>query len=461
MLLTLSTTHAPATELGYLLGKNPARTQSFELSFGRAHVFYPEASDERCTAALLLDVDPVGLVRRPRGEAAGALTQYVNDRPYVASSLLCVAIGRVFQAALAGRCRERPELAEAALPLVARLAVVPCRGGEALARDLFTPLGYEVTAERHVLDAAHPGWGDSVHLTLTLTGTVRLASLLRHLTVLIPVLDDDKHYFVGDDELEKLLARGDGWLSDHPQRELIATRYLKHQRSLVRAALERLAEDGEAPAAGPTGRDEEALEAPLTLHEQRIAAVVAALQRRGATRVVDLGCGEGKLLRALLREPAFAAIVGVDVSAQALERARARLRLDELDEAARARVTLLQGSLTYRDARIEGFDAACLIEVIEHVDATRLGAVEQAVFAAARPGLVIVTTPNVEYNVRFPSLPAGALRHRDHRFEWTRAAFESWARGVAARTGYEVEFAPIGPEDPEVGAPTQMGVFHR
>ena len=117
MLLTITTTHAPATDLGYLLGKNPARTQSFDLSFGRAHVYYPEAAEQRCTAALLLDVDPVGLIRRAPGAEGFGLSQYTNDRPYVASSFLSVAIGRVFGQALGGRCRDRPALAEQPIPL--------------------------------------------------------------------------------------------------------------------------------------------------------------------------------------------------------------------------------------------------------------------------------------------------------------------------------------------------------
>ncbi|MGH2560006.1 MAG: 3' terminal RNA ribose 2'-O-methyltransferase Hen1, partial [Thermomicrobiales bacterium] len=137
MLLTITTTHQPATDLGYLLHKNPGRFQSFDLSFGRAHVFYPEATAARCIAALLLDVDPVGLVRRKGPDGGMALAQYVNDRPYVASSFLSVAIGDVFGTALGGRSRERPDLVERPLPLRAKLAVVPCRGGEGLLRGLF------------------------------------------------------------------------------------------------------------------------------------------------------------------------------------------------------------------------------------------------------------------------------------------------------------------------------------
>ncbi|MEX1365344.1 MAG: 3' terminal RNA ribose 2'-O-methyltransferase Hen1 [Nannocystaceae bacterium] len=464
MLLTITTTHQPATDLGYLLGKNPARTQSFELSFGKGHVYYPEASDERCTAALLLDVDPIGLVRRPRGDEGFALSQYTNDRPYVASSFLSVAIGRIFGQALGGRSRERPELVEQAIPLEARLAVLPVRGGERLLRALFEPLGYEIELQRHELDAAFPDWGGSVYATVTLRGTQRLQDLLRHLTVLVPVLDDNKHYWVGREEIDKLLARGEGWLAQHPEREQIAQRYLKHRRSLTREALERLADEDDPELEAldeQKQREEEQLEKKLSLNEQRIQAVLSALRRHGVRRVVDVGCGEGKLLRELVRDKTLERIVGMDVSMNSLERAKARLHMDELSERQKARLELFQGSLTYRDKRLAEFDGACVVEVIEHIDATRLAAFEHVLFEAARPGCVVVTTPNVEYNVRFESLPAGKMRHRDHRFEWTRQEFEAWARGVAERHGYEVEFEPIGPVDPEVGAPTQMGVFGR
>lgn len=464
MLLTISTTHVPATDLGYLLGKNPARTQSFELTFGQAHVYYPQASEQRCTAALLLDVDPVGLVRRQPGDEGFALSQYTNDRPYVASSLLSVAIGRVFNQALGGRSRERPELADTAIPLCATLAVLPIRGGEGLLRSLFEPLGYTVELTWHPLDEQYADWGRSVYATVNLSATLRLSELLRHLTVLVPVLDDNKHYWVGDAEVDKLLARGDGWLAEHPARETIAQRYLKHRRSLTRAALSRLAdEDDPQPqhTDDSKGRHEEALEKPLSLNEQRLQAVTDTLRELGARRVVDMGCGEGKLLRELVRDRQFEKIAGMDVSVTSLERASKRLRLDEASERMRARVELFQGSLTYRDARLSGFDAACAIEVIEHIDAPRLRAFEDTVFRAAQPSSVIVTTPNAEYNVRFESLPEGKMRHRDHRFEWTRPQFERWAQAVAERHGYAVRFEPIGPFDDEVGAPTQMGVFTR
>ena len=460
MLLTLTLTRSPATDLGYLLHKHPERVQEFPLPFGAAHVFYPEVSDERCTAALLLDVDPVGLIRR--GVRFARLDQYVNDRPYVASSFLSVALSRVFNTAMAGRCNDRPELPEQPLPLEAKLAVLPIAGGEEIARRLFEPLGYTLAAVQHPLDERFPEWGASRYHTLRLQGEVRLRDLLTHLYVLIPVLDAQKHYWVGDAEVEKLLARGEGWLPNHPERELIVNRYLKYQRPLARAALEQLLAD-EDPAvdddADEREAEEEAVEEPLRLNEKRHGAVVAALRATGARSVLDLGCGSGKLLRALLQEPSFEKVAGVDISYAVLETAKSRLRLDRLAPRQRARIELFQTALTYRDKRLAGFDAAAVVEVVEHLDEPRLRSFERVVFAHARPKTVVLTTPNREYNAKFEGLPAGRFRHRDHRFEWTRGEFESWAARVAADHAYAVRFLPVGPEDRELGAPTQMAVF--
>lgn len=466
MLLTITTTSKPATDLGYLLHKNPSAVRSVDLSFGKAHVFYPEATADRCTAALLLEVDPVALVRGRPGATGdgGTVDQYVNDRPYAASSFLSVAIAQLFGTALGGRSKDRPELAATAIPLTARIAPLPCRGGETILRRLFEPLGYEVHAERHVLDAKFRDWGESPYFTVALTATRRLSELLTHLYVLIPVLDDEKHYWVGDEEMEKLLRHGEGWLATHPDRDLIARRYLKHQRGLAREALARLTmeEEPDPDAKQETNdADEAAIERRISLNEQRLGAVMSVLRSAGAKSVVDLGCGEGKLLHELLDDAQFAKVVGLEVSHRSLERARDRLKVDRMPPMKAARLALWHGSLTYRDKRLAGFDAAALVEVIEHLDVDRLGAMERTVFEFARPGTVVVTTPNSEFNVKFESLPAGRFRHNDHRFEWTRAEFQAWAEKVAARFGYTVRFLPVGSEDAALGAPTQMGVFAR
>jgi 3' terminal RNA ribose 2'-O-methyltransferase Hen1 len=465
MLLTITTTHPPATDLGYLLHKHPGRCQSFPLSFGQAHVFYPEAEPERCTAALLLEVDPVRLVRgRGQGPPAEGfhLQQYVNDRPYVASSFLSVAIAEVYGTALAGRCRDRPELAQTALPLIAHLAVVPDPSGGTLLRRLFEPLGYRLNLQDYPLDKQFPAWGQSPYFSLELEATTRLADLLAHLYVLIPALDNQKHYWVGQAEVDKLLRQGQGWLAHHPERNLITRRYLRYKASLTRQALERLTAE-ETPdletAEQAQAEAEAGLEKPLSLNEQRLNSVVAALKASGAGRVLDLGCGEGQLLRRLLADPSFTEIAGLDVSYRALERAKERLRLERLPARQQQRLKLWHGSLTYRDPRLAGFEAAAVVEVIEHLDPPRLAAFERVLFEQARPTTIVMTTPNAEYNVKFSGLPAGKFRHPDHRFEWTRASFQAWANQVAARFGYTVRFLPVGPEDPAVGSPTQMGVF--
>ncbi len=468
MLLTITSTDAPATDLGYLLHKHPDRAQSFEESVGRAHVFYPEASDERCTAALLLEVDPVGLVRGRRfgGGDAFSLAQYVNDRPYAASSMLAVALSRVFKTAMTGRCTARPDLVDQQLSLHLHLPAVPCRGGADVADQLFAPLGWQVEAVPVPLDPHLPEWGDSHYVDLRLTGRQRLAAALNHLYVLLPVLDDAKHYWVSTDEVDKLMRAGEGWLQGHPFRDMITRRYLAHQRSLVSSATDRLAEldDTEPETLDNAATDEEASQptaARVTLAQQRRQAVLAALRDAGASRVVDLGCGEGALVREMLADVSFAEVVGVDVSDRSLRLAERRIGFERLPDKQRERVRLLQSSLTYRDARLVGYDAAVLMEVIEHVDPPRLPALEHTVFSFAQPDTVVVTTPNAEYNATFSGLAAGEFRHRDHRFEWTRAQFQEWAERVAIRTGYDVALLPVGPEEPAVGSPTQMAVFRR
>ncbi|MFJ7174878.1 3' terminal RNA ribose 2'-O-methyltransferase Hen1 [Streptomyces massasporeus] len=476
MFLTITTTgtpERPATDLGYLLHKHPDRAQAFSTSYGTAHVLYPEAEAGRCTAALLLEVDAVALVRRGKGKGRGgapdaALAQYVNDRPYAASSLLAVALSSVFSSAMKGVCNARPQLPGQARPLRVEVPALPARGGPDLVRKLFEPLGWTVTAEPVPLDTEFPAWGDSRYVRLVLeSDTLTLAEALRHLYVLLPVLDDAKHYWVAPDEVDKLLRVGEGWLPGHPEQRLITSRYLSRRWSLTRQATERLelvrlaeTDDSEVEEIDNAVEAEtESEEKPTPLAVRRREAIVTALRQSGAARVLDLGCGQGQLVQTLLKDPAFTEIVGVDVSMRALTIASRRLKLDRMGERQASRVQLFQGSLAYTDVRLKGYDAAVLSEVIEHLDLPRLPALEYAVFGSARPRTVLVTTPNVEYNVRWESLPAGHVRHGDHRFEWTRAQFRAWAGAVAERHGYGVAFEPVGPDDPEVGPPTQMAVF--
>jgi SAM-dependent methyltransferase len=501
MLIQL-TCHAPnAPDVGYLLGKHPGAVFTREFSGGTVTVFYPEVAEDHITVAMLTDVDPVALVRGPA--ALARLDQYVNDRPYVASSLTSVALNTAFSSALAGKSRERPERVGERMHWEIMLPAVACDAGEELIARVFAPLGYAVTTTRLPLDPAFPAWGEADVYSVTLVGEQTTQNVLTHFYVLLPVLDNTKHYYVSADETEKLLDHGGAWLAAHPERGLIVRRYLRYKRTLVTSALARLAEgepapaseggaDGEAAAEAseaslvidatadevtsdthlveepvegqaeaPTDATAGDVERSLGLHDQRLQAVMAAVRAAGAASLVDLGCGEGKLLRLALKEPSLTRILGIDVSSFALSRARRALRLDSLPTAQRARIEIAQGSLLYRDRRLEGFDTAALVEVVEHLDAPRLGAMERVVFAHARPRRVVITTPNREYNAHWPSLGTQKLRHRDHRFEWTRAECQAWSERVAATHGYRASREDLGPCDPDLGAPSQLVIFDR
>ncbi len=450
----------PATDLGFLLHKNPANVHQATLGFGDAYVFYPEASESRCTAVLLLEVNPVELVRGKKDGGGITLEDYVNDRPYAATSFLSVAMGRVFGTALSGRSQKRDDLVNERFHLEAEFAALPVRGGVETLEKIFSPLGYAVEAEALLLDEKFPEWGLSRYCRATLRTQATVHDFLSHLYVLLPVLDEDKHYYVGRDEVEKLLRHGAGWLASHPDKEFIVNRYLQRKRALTNEALERLTGEEEGPEE-ETETQEEKLERPISLHQQRLDKVLSTLREMGVHRVVDLGCGEGKLLLPLAKEPKIEAILGMDVASRSLSIARDRIDRSHLAPRQKDKIQLIQGSVLYRDRRLQGFDAATIVEVIEHLDAPRLRAFERTVFAEAAPRHVVLTTPNRDYNVNFAGLAAGTLRHRDHRFEWSREEFVAWTQGICATYGYAVTLDQIGPIDENLGAPTQMAIFTR
>jgi 3' terminal RNA ribose 2'-O-methyltransferase Hen1 len=463
MLITISTTHHPATDLGFLLHKHPDKLQTIELSIGKAHLFYSEKRDEKTTINLLLDIDSIDMVRGTRSSGSDnfALGHYVNDRPYVASSFMSVALSKAFSSALNGKCKDKPELVDVKLPFEVSIAVIPApKGGEILIRKFFEPLGYQVQLIPHQLDSKFPEWGNSKYFTLNLKNTVTTKDLLSHLYVLIPTLDNDKHYFVSEQEIEKLIQKGEGWLKEHPEREQIIKRYLVNLNSLSRQALERISEGEEIPELTDDLTEKtEVQKRKETLHDKRINLVAEKLTASGAESILDLGCGEGKLIRQLLKRKQFARITGMDVSYTELLKAKDRLRFDEMSPVQKERINLFQGSLTYKDKRLEGFDAAAVVEVIEHLDLNRLKAFERVLFEFAKPGMVVLTTPNQEFNVMWDKLDAAEMRHDDHRFEWTRKEFEKWTIHIATTYNYNVELFPIGDEVENIGAPSQMAVF--
>jgi len=463
MILNISTTHRPATDLGYLLHKHPDKFQTLDLSVGKVHIFYPETSEERTTISLLLDIDPIDMVRGARNLGGDHFTlgHYINDRPYVASSFMSVALSKAFSSAMNGKCKDKPELVDLKFPFEVCIAVIPApKGGGTLIRKLFEPLGYEVELTKHHLDDKFTEWGDSKYYTLRLKHTITAKELLSHLYVLIPTLDNDKHYFVSESEIEKLLEKGAGWLKEHPEREQIIRRYLINLNSLSRQAFERLSEGKEI---GDLNDDlvekTEIQKRKESLHDKRIKLVTERITQSGAQRILDLGCGEGKLIRQLLKQKQFSEIVGMDVSYSELIKAKERLHFDEMSPKQKERINLFQGSLAYIDQRLSGFDAAAVVEVIEHLDLNRLKAFERVLFEFAKPKTVVLTTPNKEFNMMWDNFDVEEMRHDDHRFEWTRKEFSEWTNRIGKTYNYKVELLPIGDEVENIGTPSQMVIF--
>ncbi|MDR1657392.1 MAG: 3' terminal RNA ribose 2'-O-methyltransferase Hen1 [Deltaproteobacteria bacterium] len=454
MLLNL-TCHGPhAADFSYLLHKAPASVNIIELPFGEAVVFYPLIEEQKLTCSMLIDIDPLTMAK---GEARfSGLFDYLSDRPYAATSFMSVAIARVFGTALSGRCQNRPEVVTQKLSLQADIFMLRCGHLEYL-NSIFEPLGYETNFEIFPVDKEFPKLGRSPYVNLTIKGEVTLQDLLRHLYVLIPVFDGRKHYWIGRDEVEKLLRHGQGWLSEHPQRGHIARRYLSRLNQLTNMALGRL-DNGESGARELEPEPGTSAEPPekLSLNRLRLEVVLAELKASGVTSVLDFGCGEGKLLRRLLREKQFERVAGLDVSLLTLKRAEAGLL--RVFKTIPPRLELLHGAMTYKDQRLKGFTAVVCQEVIEHLDPWRRPAMEKIVFEYIGAKVVVVTTPNREYNVNYFSLK-DQLRHRDHRFEWDRQEFGKWAASVAQTYGYTVRLSGIGDLDESAGQPTQIGVF--
>ena len=464
MLLTITYEGHNTQDLGYLLHKNPSRVQQFELPLGKAYVFYPEVSDERTTAALLLDIDPIDLAKGKLGSKEGGLFDYVNDRPYASTSFMSSAIARVFGTAMNGKCEKKPELAETKLNLTAVISSLKDNNNEDMAVQLFEPLGYQVEARRTVLDEKFPEWGMSPYIDLEISGTVRLCDLLNHIYVLIPVFDTQKHYFIAESEIHKLMDHGEGWLAQHPKREMITKRYLGRKTGYIRKAIDILFPEEEANEAEETEVEAESemsskAEPKTPLNTIRLETVKNAVLASGASSVIDMGCGEGRLTSMLLKEPQIKKVTAFDVSVSALEKAARRLHLDRMEPYMKNKLTLMQAALTYRDKRFEGYDCACVIEVIEHLEQMRIAAFERVLFEFAAPKTVILTTPNREYNACYEHLHESGMRHPDHRFEWTREEFRHWTESICRRFGYTCEISGIGDMDENYGTPTQMGVF--
>ena len=431
------------------------------MSYGKAYVFYPEVSDECTTMALLLDIDPIDLARGKLGSNEGGLFDYVNDRPYTSTSFMSTAIARIFSSAMNGRCDKKQSLADTPLNLTAKLFSLKDGGYNELAKQLFEPLGYEVSIEQYLLDDKFQEWGNSPYINLTISNTIKLCDLLNHIYVLIPVFDKQKHYYIESSEINKLLTHGQGWLENHPYKEKIVNRYFSIKKDYAKTVLENFLSNESKEEDINSNEISEETTKKTSLNNLRLQKVKDVVLSSGASSVIDLGCGEGKLTELLLKEPQIKKITACDVSISSLEKAAKRLHIDNMPSYKKDKLTLMQASLTYKDTRFEGFDCACIVEVIEHIDATRIPSFERIIFEFAAPKTVIITTPNKNYNVNYKTLCADKLRHNDHRFEWSKEEFENWANNICKKFSYTVELCGIGEEDEQQQTATQMGVFTR
>lgn len=441
--LSIATTRPNASDLGFLLYKHPDRVFRSDDTRNRlvkAVGFYPEVSSDRCEFVLLVAVDPV---ERVRGLAwNGGIAQYVEPLPFLASSHLAQALSLCLRSAMNGIASSKDPETDAKLKALAaekwplEIKVTPVRSSPAMIRRMFEPLGWKVDVESTALEVDGSKYPDALH-TIVLCGDQTVSDALTQLYVLLPALDPARHYFYGDNEVDKFVAKSQNWLDGHPARDLIVGRYLSKSKELQTAAKSLL--DGEP---NTTVIEEKSGDAEESAHDQRHRRIVDLVATIGATRIADLGCGEGRLLARLTALPGKLEIVGVEPALADLDKARKLLSRNP-GRLMDPRVTLKHGSILYADKSLKGFDVAILSEVIEHIDEERLDHAERCVFGAMNPAMVIVTTPNSDFNVAFPLLE-GRLRHNDHRFEWGRKDAEAWCQRVAAQYGYTFEIDGVG-----------------
>ncbi|MFN8672328.1 MAG: 3' terminal RNA ribose 2'-O-methyltransferase Hen1 [Candidatus Sericytochromatia bacterium] len=461
MLLSITCEDKNCQELSWILHKRPDKIQSFPIISGNAYVFYPEYSDNKVKVCLALDIDTINLVRKLRLPVASyALQHYVNDKPYTASSFMSSAIANVFSSALNGICKEKPEIVDLILPLEVEISVLKVLGGEALIKRLFEPLGYQIEVESFNLDEDFKNWGKSRYYKIKLKNNITIKELLSHLYVLIPVFDMDKHFYIGTTEVESFLKKGDKWLQIHPEKGAIVRRYFKNLGKYSNLVLNRL-NDSLENTYQEMEIPKEIKEKKESLQKIRLNTVLEKLENLYTTSVVDIGCGEGMLLKLLKSKKRFEKICGTDVMYQNLLIAKDKLDLEETTTHRADRIKLFQSSILYKDERLKEYETVCLIEVIEHIEEDRLDSLEEILFGYLNPKYAIISTPNAEYNaVYMPENPTN-FRHDDHRFEWNRDQFRQWVNKICEKFSYSAEFFDIGDVHEKLGTPTQAVIFKR
>jgi 3' terminal RNA ribose 2'-O-methyltransferase Hen1 len=445
MQLTIQASGDNVQAISYLLAKNPNNLYERNHKGHLVRLFYSKFTETELEVTIFVTPDPIEMVKN--NSNSYDITHYINDREFAVSSIFCSFIRSALGTALNGQPKEE-HLKWVNHPFSFNFEfgpVVSSLSDEKL-MNLFEPIGYEVTINRPEIEYSFPIKTKSSARYLSIKGMKTLQEGLRHLFVLIPVIDNYKHYFIDEKEIEKLERYGEGWLEQHPLRDLIYRQALRFKEiySLVENS----------------SKDEKKVEPvkKVRLNELRYEKIVNAVSQMKPRSVVDFGSGEGKLSVQLGFVEGITEILAVEPSESASLKALERFNKVKNKEKF-VIPELLWGSLFYYDERLKDKDVIILCEVIEHIDETRLPKAMDTLLHDYQPGALIITTPNREYNELYDM--EEHLRHNDHRFEWTRAEFRQWCTERNYSNDYELLFDGIGEEHPSHGFPTQMCIFKR
>lgn len=456
MQLAIKATGEGAKMLSFLLSKNPQNLYDRMEKGYRVRLTYTVFSDSEVEALIFVTPDPVELVKN--SPDTYEITQYINDREFVVSSIFCSNTRSALGTALNGRPKEEYlDWAKHAFQLTIGFGPVATDLPDAAIKNLFEPLGYQTEIERGRADYNFQFKERSSARFINLQSKVTLQNALQHLFVLIPVLDDYRHYFIDEREIEKLERYGEGWLADHPLKELIIKRTLRFRELIDQMVLNshqtELINEAVTPEPNISSQPVVRLN---KLRYQRLVKIIEDLAARES--IVDFGAGEGKLSVRLGFIPGVKEILAVEPTEK--EQLRA---LKRFSEASRKddfiAPTPVWGSLFYYDEQLCGKDVMILSEVIEHIDESRLPRVMDTILGSYKPQVLLITTPNAEYNPVY-QMEEG-IRHKDHRFEWSRAEFAEWTYCLARNYAYEVQIDGIGEEAEGYGHPSQLAILTR
>lgn len=453
MQLTIKAIGENSRVISYLLSKNPSNLYDRDEKGSRVRLVYTAFTEEETELLIYVTPDPVELVRNSPNTFD--ITQYINDREFAVSSLFCSYIKSALATALNGKPKDDfIKWVDYKFDLILGFGPVASDLPDAVIESIFTPIGYEVKIERGITDYSFKLKSRSSARYINLTGRQTLQNAIRHLFILIPVLDNYKHYYMDKSEVDKLERYGTGWLDDHPMRDLIIKRALKFKELISEVASpkkEDLLQGDSEPV--------EESEIKVRLNEQRYQTIVDIVTKLPQKEtVVDFGSGEGKLSVRLGFIPGVKEVLAVEPSQ--VSQLRAIRKIDKVRSSEGfVAPTQVWGSLFYFDTRLCDKDVMILSEVIEHIDEYRLAPIIETVFAQYSPKTLIINTPNYEYNVVFEM--KDNLRHSDHRFEWTREQFSLWCKELGARYNYSVNIGGIGEEDTDHGFPTQIAIFSK